>query len=143
MTFPITSQAALELTSRWHDQILDVEALKFDEQNQRCVFTVTEEKPGGPVTRPMPLVAEKPLQHCCVTVKNVTRVEIFDAVGEVELFIDEVEATPKGLRVKGMNGTLELIGDRLEASIEVVDAGESQVTFGGIFGGVTWRRKRS
>lgn len=143
MTPKLTAEAAVELTARWHDQTLDLESLNFDDVKKECVFTVTEQKPDD-ASSGSPLFQTKPLQHCRVRIRNVTRVQAHDAEGEVELYINEVETSPSSLRVKAANGTLEVLGDNLEISLDTFDAaGETEVKLATPLGDVSWRRKQT
>ena len=143
MTFKLTTESAHELTGRWHDQTLDLEGLKFDEANEECVFSVLERKQDD-ASGVKALLRSKPLQHCRVAIKNVTRVQTHDAEGEVELYINEVETSPSSLRVTAMNGTLEVLGDNLEVSLDATDAaGETEVSLSTPIGEISWRRKQT
>lgn len=143
MTPKLTAEAAVELTARWHDQTLDLESLNFDDVKKECVFTVIKQKPND-ASSESPLLQTKPLQHCRVRIRNVTCVQTHDAEGEVELYINEVETSPSGLRVKAVNGTLEVFGDNLEVSLDVSDAaGETEIKLATPLGDVSWRRKQT
>ncbi len=143
MASRLTAQAGLELTARWHDQTLDLESLAFDEAKRECTFTVTEAKQD-----PAPLaksgVQRNTLQRCRVTVKNVTRVDVVDAKGEVELYVNEVEASPTSLRLKCVNGILDLTGEAMETNLDVEDTrGATEVNLATPLGDVSWRRKHT
>lgn len=144
MTFKLKTEAGATLTERWHDQTLDLESLKFTEANRECVFTVLEQKPD-PSAETKAGLRRKPLQRCRVTVKNVTRVQVLDAEGEVELYINEVEASPTNVRVKCVNGTLELQGQDLEVALDAASdpAGETEISLTTPIGDISWRRKQT
>jgi|GEM_PF-2589814 len=143
MMFKLTTESCHELTDRWHDQTLDLESLRFDEKHGECVFSVLERKKDD-ATREKALLRSKPLQHCRVRIKNVTRVQTHDAEGEVELYINEVETSPTSLRVTAMNGKLEVLGDSLEINIDALDAaGETEVSLSTPIGEISWRRKQT
>lgn len=118
MMFNLTTESGAALTERWHDQALDLESLTFDEPSRRCVFIVTEAKPNK--SEKVELLKSKQLQRCRVTIDNVARVQVLDADGEVELYINEVETSPTSLRVTAMNGTIEVLGGSLEVSLEAI-----------------------
>lgn len=144
MKFNLTTESGAALTERWHDQALDLESLTFDELGRRCVFIVTEAKPDK--SEKIRLLQSKQLQRCRVTVKNVARVHVLDAEGEVELYINEIEASPTTLRVKCVNGILEVVGEAMEANLEVEAAdtdGETEINLAMPLGDVSWRRKRT
>jgi hypothetical protein len=141
MMFNLTTESGAALTERWHDQALDLDSLTFDKPGRRCVFIVTEAKPEQ--SEKVKLLQNKQLQHCRVTIKNVARVQVLDAEGEAELYIDEVETSPTSLRVTAMNGTLEVLGDSLEVSLNATNAvGQTEVSFSTPIGEISWRRKQ-
>lgn len=142
MSLQLTPVVALELTRRWHDQSLDLQDLKFAHADEVCVFTVLEERPdtGGEQKR---VLRRKALQRSRVTVANVTQVQALGCEGEVELYINEVEGSPTTLRVKCVNGTLELRGEGLSVNVEAIspeDAGQSETTLTTPIGDLSWRR---
>lgn len=143
MTFNLTTESGAALTERWHDQALDLESLTFDEPARRCVFIVTEAKQGK--SEKVEFVQSKQLQRCQVTIKNVASVQVLDAEGEVELYINEVEASPTTLRVKCVNGILEVVGEAMEANLamEADTEGETEINLATPLGDVSWRRKRA
>jgi hypothetical protein len=141
MTFTPTADTALELTGRWHDQTLDLESLKFDESKRQCSFTVTEQKQDDSASRK--LLQRKALQRCIVTLRNVACVQVLDAEGEVELYINEVEISPTFLRVKCVNGKVELTGENLEISLDAAPSKETEVSLATPIGDITWRRKQN
>jgi len=142
MTGPLTTETALELTERWHDQTLDLESLKSNKADRQCTFTVLEKKPDASAER-QPLLKRHPLQRCHVTVKNVTGVRLLDAEGEVELYINEVKAAPESLRVECVHGTLDVLGENLEISLDVdrSETGATEVTVSTPLGSFSWRAK--
>lgn len=143
MTPKLTTKLGVELTARWHDQTLDLESLNFDSAKKECVFTVTEQKQVDSADVKS-LLQKKPLQRCRVTIRNVTSVRTHDAEGEVELYINEVETSQTSLRVKGVNGALEVFGDNLEVSLDISDiAGETEVKLATPLGDVSWRQKQT
>ncbi len=143
MTLKLTTEANAMLTERWHDQTLDLESLKFIEADREAAFIVLEQEPGAPA-HAKAVLRRRSLQQCCVTVKNVTRVQVLDAKGEVELYINEVEASPTSLRLKCVNGTLELVGEGLELSFHTIQSdttGETEITIATPIGDISWRRR--
>jgi hypothetical protein len=144
MMFNLTTESGAVLTERWHDQTLDLESLTFDEPGRKCVFSVTEVKPDK--SEKVALLQSKQLQRCRVAIKNVARVQVLDAEGEVELYINEIEASPTTLRVKCVNGVLEVVGEAMEANLEVEAAdtdAETEVNLTTPLGDVSWRRKHT
>jgi hypothetical protein len=106
------------------------------------VFGITEVKPDK--SEKVALLQSKQLQRCRVTIKNVARVQVLDAEGEVELYINEIEASPTFMRVKCVNGVLEIFGEAMESNLEVEAAetdAETEVNMTTPLGGVSWRRK--
>lgn len=147
MTLRLTAEAARELTRRWHDQTLDVEELRFDKAKGECVFSVTEPIECDHAVSPC-FLQQKVLRRCTVTVSNVSNVQILDAEGEVELYVNEVESGPDRLVVKCVNGTVELRGGEMEMRLEpeVVargDTGQKQVTLATPVGDLSWRRRHT
>ncbi|MCX7723302.1 MAG: hypothetical protein N2379_09645 [Verrucomicrobiae bacterium] len=93
------------LTDRWHDHVLELGSVNFDENSGRCVFTVVERSERGAAGSNV-FFQKKALQRCRVTVNNVEQVRFWGAKGEAELYINVVETTPSILRVVG--GTVRL-----------------------------------
>jgi len=142
MTFNLTTESGAILTECWHDQALDLQSLTFDEPGRKCVFGITEVKPDK--SEKVALLQSKQLQRCRVTIKNVARVQVLDAEGEVELYINEIEASPTFMRVKCVNGVLEIVGEAMESNLEVEAAetdAETEVNLITPLSGVSWRRK--
>lgn len=106
------------------------------------MFGITEVKPDK--SEKVALLQSKQLQCCRVTIKNVARVQVLDAEGEVELYINEIEASPTFLHVKCVNGVLEIVGEAMEANLEVEAAetdAETEVNLITPLSDVSWRRK--
>jgi len=72
--------------------------------------------------------------------------QVLDAEGEVELYINEVEACSTSLRLKCVNGTLELLGEDLEIELDEArteETGQTQVSLATPIGEISWRRKQN
>lgn len=145
MTFKLTTESGAALTERWHDQTLDLESLEFNKANRTCSFAVTEVQQDSSANVKS-LFRKKLLQRSRVTVRNVTCVQVLDAEGEGELYINEVEAGANRLCVKCVNGTLELRGEELEITLDTVPSdttGETEVSVATPIGDISWRRKHT
>src|ERR1700720_1616453 len=98
----VTSSRSEELTARWHDQTLEIEALEFNEAKGQCLFFILEQSQS--LSAAKLLLQERRLQRSKVIVKNVTAVRISGAKGEIELYIEEVITCPNLLCIKCING---------------------------------------
>jgi hypothetical protein len=144
MTAKLTPSVGEMLNARWHDRSLDLQTLKFDEANRECSFLVLELCQESAAEGK--LLQKRRLCRRHVTVKNVTSVQISGAEGEVELYIENVRATPGRFWIKCVNGVVELLGQGLELSMEETRANASQeaeVRLATPIGEVSWQKKET
>ena len=131
-----------DLTSRWHDETLDLESLAFDKKKGTTTFVVIEriqlEK-----ERSKWFFQKRTLNRCTVKVSNVSAVEVLDAEGEAELYIQSIVTSANSLRIRCTNGTVALMGEGLEVDIQITPLTKQiEGSCSTPLGEISWRRKQ-
>lgn len=114
------------LTSRWHDQVLDLKSVHHDTLRSKVRFVVLEEVPEqkSPVVTLGPIgVFSVPIQSTVVTLVPIEHVRLNCDTRETELFISRVEGGPRFLRIHGTNGDVDVIGEGMQLSLEPLSEG--------------------
>lgn len=119
--FALNKDTCDYLATRWHDQILDLKSVYYDTLWHKVQFVVLEEL----VDQKSPLVTlgrlglfSLPIQSIIVTLWPVENVRLNYDRAETELFISRVVWGERVLRIVGMNGSVELIGEAMQLSME-------------------------
>jgi len=152
--FLLPNEATCEyLTSRWHDQVLDLKSVHHDILQRNVRFIVLEEVPE----RKSPVVAfgriglfSVPIQSTVVTLSPIEDVRLNCDTGDTDLLISRVECESRFFRIHGMNGDVEVVGEMMQLSLEplskapkvgrVVDLGLFELSW---TSRRTWRREWS
>lgn len=138
----LTPSASQTLNSRWHDQTLDLESLRFDKRKSECTFLILLRREDGSVGTTS-LLQERQLQPHRVTIRNATAVQLVGTEGEAELYVETTEASLTRIVIRCVNGTIELIGQDMEVSEECLPGSSagSEVILATPLGDISWHRK--
>lgn len=123
MLITLTGSSSETLNERWHDQSLDVESIKFERSRGDCSFSVceTDEENRTALCAVGRLgLFRIPLRRCLVGVNNVSAIELRDAEGQAELYVEHIETASGKCRIRCTNGTFELTGQNLVMSLECI-----------------------
>ncbi len=110
-----------ELNVQWHDHPIMLDTIRHDAQNKQLVFQLHQnaDKPATLFNLIIFGFRQVPVQLATVTLGGVSKYDIHNTNGEVELYVKEIVKNPSSIRISGVNGDLEIAGEDLKViSIE-------------------------